>query len=1509
MTQAGGPAAINGFLYQIIHHLGWLANVSLSGTLHGEEVKDACLVLEPRHGGDARAETASLYLVEQYKTRNNGTWSLSDIVDVLCGLRKAVPPSCPTNACYRFVTDGRPGRLTPFEKFCDELVLSADPDALDNTERKRFSPGHTATNREFFDHLVVATRAKGEQATADERRVVFHLLSHFEMEFDTNGSTRAAEVEKLLRRYAPNLGEERGIRERLVGVLFEALREGEKRFDPPGIDAMFRYVGLNPERLHRVAGLPETMAALTHRRLARLKYRPDRDIRDIPEWPGDKPVLLITGESGSGKTWQLGRLLDALGQAHQVVTLVPMARNREDLLGQAARDVWQEGLQETTDKSLVSVSHFLRELLDDANSLLLTVAVDDIQDVDLARDLLRQDWNAWGMRLAMSVPSTVAGPLEITDSDFIHVHSVGNFSFIELDRFMGASGRRWVDLPPDLKMLLCNPILAGIFLELPYESVLSAPQSEYEIFERFWQRITAKCLSGDRGIVRALASLALEDGHYPLPRPMWQKIGLTDGSLARLDAAGWLRPNEGGEVEFAHDRLLNWAVAKFLSRQFQCNVLTIADLGAKLANNSGKQDQPIFKRLGYVLMDTFWLLAEDSSNAAALAKIVEQMEGHREFVDFGALYSHLLPTLGQRAVPILLERLNTLTANSGPSYVTKHITESFISLAKQSNVQLTDIAAELLKSSSIDRQNVAIGALTAAPDPECLDRLWEIHQQRLETLEDPKGGARYVDYKASFAALRAGIELEPNWLRNRILVADTEKERVSEFGHLLKRLEHSDAPTIWQEVGNTLIEKVAAGKPRSSLYCIARFGDQSKLEFVLQHLSNSNDFASSAAFYALSLLAPRLAIERLVEVEKFESYLTRNHWLPGLLRVESELTRQRIRELAESEPKGRRRIEDLYNERPNEMDVATFEFLLRSLDRDLHEQLEEAVIGEPHRLGLSLEFLGRIACLELLAVLEAEAGGELERMIAIVGCSRLRTNSNYHDQIRESARRVLLLIGGEGIAVLIKKELESEHYWVRHSGLNWAFVRDDVGIIERLAVIAHRPIPRAANGELETDPYMEFFQATKAIAALGADSVLIEILWANSVAEVPINLAWLRSHYGQMSKLLTEKALRVLQSAAPPEDALLAALVIAWLSRDSDLIPAVRSVLQHAEPEGKVAGYACIALQELGDRSGDFAQLALRLAKTTKNTRWGLNALAGLGGRGLDLLGAWLQSRGATKRNDLDDFVIRLLYAAPATRELSICVAVDRCQHSGYFSDKPYEIAVEVNSPRFREQIFGKAFASRSPIVSEIVRSIEGLAKFDPTRAVDAIKHAFQFHPEVERQLCCLLLRIAPKAAAEKLIEKAIVTERGTLRNAAGRALRRLDPTTVANLVAERMRGAVSVRKAAAELAAWLPIPLLADTLEHLADQDSATEVRHAAISALEHHRQENNIQALLRAFPSASYNRRWGLLVAILDAADPYLLTDSKDPLWLGNILTDGVPAVFAHHAELVLEQRKKKI
>lgn len=1501
MTQVGGPAAINGFLYQILHHIGWVANVKLEGRLAGQEVKDPLLRLEPRNGGDAQVEASDQYLVEQYKTRTNGTWALKNIENVLRNLRNSVRLSLPVNAHYRFVTDGRAGRLEEFNAFLDALKSVEGPDHLNNNEKRKFRKGLTVTDREFFDHIVKETRSVALQQHAEERAVVFHLLSRFEMEFCVTDSGLIEKIDRSLRPYVADLGDECGVRDRLVGLLMDRLSEGELKLDSADLDSLLREAGLSPERLRKLKMLSETMAELIRDRLGRhIGYQHEKDVREVPYWPEEKPVLLITGESGVGKSWQLGKYLEECVEESRIATLVG-AKTTEEVLTRAARDIWQIGLGETSEKSLLAVSNFLREIAPNIPIPLLTVVVDDIQEVYVARDLIRQDWMLWRMRLILTVPNTVARALEHTDSETIHVHHIDDFSDNELDELLKRHGQRWADLPSDLKKLLCKPILAGIFLKLSYTSFQDAPYSEYEIFEKFWEKMVAQCHPGDEGIVTALAAHTHEGNSYPLLRREWREIELTAENLVRLQAAGWLRSPEHGEVEFVHDRLLNWAVAKSLARKFQRGELSIDEFYDTLVVKSEEQEGPLFQRLGYVPMDTFWLLAAEDIHSKALGQLVAKMNDYT-LED----YIHLLPTLGQRSVPILLELLNRTTSDSDCDYKVSLIGKALANLARQEKIELGDTITELL--SYRPQQSVAIAVLEAVPEPCHLDRLWELHQQRADARDNNSDWYNRADYQASFAALQAGIKQCPKWLRNRILAADKNGERIVELGYLLSGLEHTDAPAIWQDTSDVLMSRLSPNKPRSLINCIARFEDHEKINFVIEHLSRSEDSASGAAIRALTILAPQEAIDRLIEVEENDGYLTRNEWLPHLLRVHPEQTRQRILELAQSDSRGYWLITSIFWERPNELNEAMLRFVLRTLETDLHD-LKEAFTEDPPMLHHPLEFLGRIACPKLLKILQDEAGGKLEQLIVEVAFSRLHMNDGYLDSILENARRILILIEGQGITTLIKRELASEHFWVRYSGLKWAFVRADDCTIKQLAAIARRPIPRDANEKLESDDsFQDFCQSLTVLAVLGADSVLVEILMQTEVVHIPINLvdylATLRARRGPMPKALTQRVLRIMQDAASPEALLQTSLVIACLSGDADFIPMVRTVLERADPGSQIAKYACIALQVLGDQSDDFARLAEQLSQTKENAEWGLNALISLGNKGLEFLQKWIQNPSTT---EYIDSVILTLYRYAETREFAVDAAVSR--NGGFTLDPLYDIAAESDNPDLRKQILEVAFTEKESVVMKPLRAIQGLAKFDVARAIEAIERGLQFHPKIERELCLLLVRIAPETAAEKLLDAIIAIERKSLIPAVGRALRRLDLTTVAPSVVEQMSIPLSnSRESVAKLAGWLPILEVTKELGHLADHDRSINVRRVALEALERQYGEKMVCELLEDFPGAKPEHQWALLVAILEIADPYLLDDREDPLCIEQIFTESVHYAFVHHAKEVIREQKKK-
>ena len=1021
--------------------------------------------------------------------------------------------------------------------------------------------------------------------------------------------------------------------------------------------------------------------------------------------------------------------------------------------------------------------------------------------------------------------------------------------------------------------------------------------------------IEKRCNRGDAGIVVALADLALQDKLYPLPREHWGEIGLNNGSLEALEAVGWLSCSNHGEVEFAHDRLLNWAAAQFLSRRFVRGDLSVDELFSSMSGEADGRGSDSLRRFGYVPMDTLWLLAAGTgNNQVELGQVVEKMEDHRAFGRGGRyLYTNLLPTLGQRAIPVLLQRLNTITANSTGDYRVNLIGDAFAKLACQESVDIRSDIDLLLQSRSWDRQSVAVKALATAPDPGHLDRLWEVHQQRLDAREHNADRRVERGHEATFSALRAGVRRHPEWLLTRICKADPSKERISELGYLLSGIDDPGAVKIWRAVRDVLMEKVPKSNPRSLLHCITRFADHEKKDFVVEHLSYSGDIVSAAALWALAVLDPQEAINRLADIDDDQEFF-RNEWLPLLLRADSELTRTQLRELAVSNSRGQRLIEQYFENRPADLDEETLDLVLRMRETQLRDHIGEVTTKDMLWPCFPLRFLGQMCCPELLRRLQDEAGGQLEAMITKLACSRLRGNSRAQDNILEAARRTLVLFAGAGISDLVNRELDSEHFWVRHDGLNWAWIGGNEGTIKRLSAIARRPVPCDSAGRQKPDAFREYCQAMRGLAALGADEILVDIL-SNPGVIVPERLADFRAHRGPMPKSLTDQAVRAMRSPETSEEALRCSLLIAWLSGDAELIPDVRTVLECVDPKGQNAVHACIALQALGDGSAEFARMAERLVYTKENAEWGLKALIGLGREGVEGLNRWLDQWGHPERSKYHEIVIRALYASAESRKDAIKAAVELCLRHRVLLRPLYEIAAESHDETVRERILEEAFAESAVVAKAPLDAMRGLAKFDPSRAAEAVELGLSNHPKIERELCRLLVQVAPESAAEKLLNAAITLERDSLPHAVGRALRRADPKTVVDVVVRHLGGSEREREIVCQISGWLLVPKIATELERVADHESAIAVRHAALDALYRHREEEAVRSLFSEFQAERrVTRRWAFFVAILETADPHLLSDREDALWLGQILTKDVPYAFEHYAHKVLDKRSQK-
>jgi hypothetical protein len=1510
MPPPGGPAAINGFLYQILQHLGWIANVKLTGCIvDGVLASDACLVLEPSNGGDARAESAAYFVVEQYKSRRDGTWSVNTIIDeVLKDLRKAVPESVNRKAIYRFVTDGRPGKLAMFKAFLAAVRSATQFEDLDDVQTYSFGKGLPVTYGNLFNYIVERVRPAGQSAGGSDRTAVFHLLSRFEMVFESKAETVKKATEDILRNYVPDLGDERGVRERLVGILVEELAKGEACFDSENIDNLFKRVELDPDRLRKLAGLAETMGEVARDRLYRMKYRSETDVRKVPEWPLDKPVLLISGESGHGKTWLLGRLVSQLVERRELVSLNSSICDSRAQLLCAANDIWQVGLNGATQKTLEALTIHYREMKPNVSMPWLTIAVDDVQDPSLARELVRNDWKRLGLRLVMTVPNWISLSLELGDSESVHVQTVGRFSISELDEFLTREDRSYTDLPADLKELLRLPILAGLYTALPYDSFAVAPRSEYEIFEQFWRRIKIRSQLGDDGILFAMAARVVNDQLYPLPRTAWPDIGVVaEAPIMRLESTGWIQCLEGGFVSFAHDRLLNWALAMHLAQEVKQELRSVASVTALLVKTTDLASMQSISRLGYVPMDLLWILLADTNNLTMVMQLIETLNATGVYGHDGVdLYGELLPTLGIRAVPILFKTLDRFADDD--DYQIGFIAKGLTSIAIQEDVDLSTDVALLLHSPLIKKQKIAISILTAVPDAHCLNRLWELHQQRCSALEARGGSFSIREYQASNAALRACIELDPNWLEQRITNAAAQSQDVSELAYLLNNLSHPNARKIWLETRTILFARIRPDKPRSLLYCVGRFQDSTEIDFVLGCLKRQEDHASGAALATLILLDPDLAIARFMDVEEFDRYASRNNWLPLLLHLRSAGTRTQMVDYARNSPSGYKLIEELFAERANDVSKEMLKLYLCSFEVEIRESLDVLCNEDSKWLSRSLDFLASIARLELTQVIEQERDGQLENMLSTIACSRIAKLGRAHDHILASLKRVLMLIGGDGNKNFITAALTAPHYWGRYDAFRCAYMYPNANLIANLGVSACRVTPQDADATARNEAVWEKYDAFIALAALEADEALVEAIWNSETQHVPDVIAELRNPKRPMSKEFTRRAYTTLSMyEKSSEQCLQKAILIAWLSADTDFILPVRKVFADSNPGSLTARYACIALTQLGDRSNALADLASSLFVSEEGKYCGINALVANGEYGLNILKGFLRGREIATWNQVDVEILDALYRALPTRQFAVESAASYCLE-GQALFPPYEIAAEANSAKLREKIIHDAFAGHSHGETVSLQAIRGLAKFDSNRAIRAAESGLRTSPAIERDLCKIIARLAPNGAAEKLLNAAVSIERKSLCPAIGRTLRRLDQVSYISKLEKLIQHADrDIRAVAAELSGWLSSGAMNAKLEIVLSNETEEPVRRAILAAFDLQKREAMLLEIFVEFKQTNAERRWPILLTILEVGDPYLLTQRDDPLWIGAILNDA-PYAYTYHADKTLADRKRK-
>lgn len=863
-TSPGGSAAIRGVLYQMLWCLLRLSRAEVRDATQrvDREFTKATLVLEPAGGGgDARETDGRGVVVTQLKARADmGAWSLQEIIkEVLPDLLKAVSVQH-AKPVYEFVTEGHIGRWGDVTDFFEELRdRGGDKSTLSTTRMLRVgSKSPNSVDPEAFWDKAEYSEAElfakvvnelGGGMAGPDRDVlearVWHLLAHFRVRENFSLERVVNEIDANLAEVIDVIETVAERRQALTTSLAELASSGNVSVD------MASFLASNGVRALPKACVSVMLDRAEEVLRERLKLRGFKATQHVQmEFTqrlatllDESPMLVISGKTGAGKSWHGYALASTLACQGDLVSHVEAAGTARQTLDDALRTLWNRVKQHEATIPYESIAARLPRA-----SLRRILFIDGLESVEVAKSLALTECERLGIHIVIGASREIAAEIKSIAGERCRVVEVPPFSPSELTAYLHA--RRvdgWASIPGDLRDVLTNPLLARLYCDARIDGRWR-PTNEYELFQGYWDshlegsaRIDQ---SLDLGLLRSLGRSVLEGTAYPWPARVIYDLVKHEPSLTRLRRSGWLVVHPGGACSLWHDRLLNWLVAVTLVEDAHDGIKTPAQVADRCVACADGSLRATGRSLGYVPMDTLWLLHSRGVNPKYCSAVLAGLESSNAS---DLLYTELVPTIGTCAVRGLLVRLDEVLNSSTPFRAVTIAT----CLSRLDSVEAVLKARSLLASESSEHRAVALHILRVHGDPNSLDRLWTLHLQAEAQAHD-------VEYQRRMDAMDVAARLRPSWLRDKLLQADTATPRLTDLVYLLAR--QPEGAPAWRELKERLKHIVPENKRRCLLRCIVAFADRDEVEFVRAQRSRDDDFAGDMAVAALSRFDPDAAV-------------------------------------------------------------------------------------------------------------------------------------------------------------------------------------------------------------------------------------------------------------------------------------------------------------------------------------------------------------------------------------------------------------------------------------------------------------------------------------------------------------------------------------------------------------------------------------------------------------------------------------------------------------------------
>lgn len=915
-------------------------------------------------------------------------------------------------------------------------------------------------------------------------------------------------------------------------------------------------------------------------------------------------------------------------------------------------------------------------------------------------------------------------------------------------------------------------------------------------------------------------------------------------------------------------------------------------------------------------MDVLWLASNpDRGLIGELPLLIATLEGNNASGgSWDSLCRYLLPTLGERAIPVLDARFHALTSEE-LTYRAHFLPLALKSIGKHFPEPIQTYARRLLDDPLSLFRHIGMRVLAEFPAVTALDRLWELHEHNARQLAATSGADQQeahadslYEYGLIFSALRACTNLNPHWLVQAIHLADAHNEPVWDLAYLMANLKDSDAQAQWMAVKPLLFKKMPPEKPRSLINCIRHFRDAEEIPRLEQWISEKADFASDAALAALVVIDLDRALHHLGSFPPGKLSLTKLWWFHELLSGRRNALIETLLALMQNPGTEVWDIVRLYRGDSNEMDVRTLECFLNILDAQLAGEVAEQDEGISPRVRLLLEVLAKVSRPELLEHLATRAHSQLEAQLTSVACARVNRAGRYFDHDLHHARLLLLKIGGNGLTTLVNHELASSDVHAKIAGLTWALVRSD----EQTKRLLRTLTQDEQLAEINEGRYAQVL-AIQALAALHENETVVDAVlhWGLGV---PVTLTqWWGGH-----AIVSDERVRTALQALESEDSRLwpGAILTVEFSRRQDLISNIHGIITKAKTNSDVARATIIALREMENTAPETVRFLKEQLRMSENRLYAVNALIRVGtAEAMTIITDYFKetARDFSVLHEIGIEIGHFLAKDPKNRPWIVTTLWSALKnlHSFLWRSEDLEILGDAEEQRIREWLVEQAFPPRETHADtgRLAGIIRAIAKFDPDTAFAAARHAMAMDGNREA-IPPLVMELNDHRALSVLCER-MSQERSTLtRWAIGRTLRRSKEISSVQEILEKMVQDADVRErqAAAELGGWLDGVTLESALATLATDDRSDTVRTIARDALRRRRDHHEVRKLFDSFTSAHTTQRWNILEAIIELGDPILLSSQEDSLWLGQILQE-TDTALTNYAEQRLKEREKEL